>query len=188
MKKILSVALVMILAFSLVACGGEKENAKKYDIADSTALLTAVWDNVPEDKKFMSMGGDGQEAFVENAPGAYTLSDPEALESVFGFPADQVANIDNAASLMHGMMQNHFTAGAYHVKDAATIGDVTAAIQTSLENMRWICGTPEKFAIYTVDDYVISVYGLKDNLDSFAAALKTAYPEFVTVCDKNIAE
>ena len=183
MKRILSLALILVLALSLVACGGgEKETestfTKKYDIADSTALLSAVWDKYAEEDKFFTV--DGATSFV--------VDDAEALQAVFSFPSDQMANIDNAASLMHGMMQNHFTAGAFHVKDAAKIGELTAALQTSLEKTQWICGTPEKFAIYTVDDYVVSVYGLKDNLDNFAAALKAAYPEFTTVCDKVIEE
>ena len=188
MKRILSLVLILVLVLSLVACGGEEAKEEKYDIADSTALLTAAWDNVAEENRFFSMGGDGTDAFVENAPGAYKTSDAEALEAVFGFPADQAANIDNAASLMHGMMQNHFTAGAFRVKDAAKLDEVTAAIQKSLENMRWICGTPEMFAIYTVDDYVVSIYGLKQNVDNFSAALKVAYPKVATVCEKNIAE
>ena len=183
MKRILSLALILVLALSLVACGGGEGGAestvtKKYDIADSTALLSAVWDKFAEEGKFPT--ADGATSFV--------VDDAEALQSVFSFPSDYVADIDNAASLMHAMMQNNFTAGAFHVKDAAKLDEVTAAIQKSLENMRWICGTPEMFAIYTVDDYVVSIYGLKQNVDNFSAALKVAYPKVATVCEKNIAE
>ena len=179
MKRILSLALILVLALSLVACGGGEGGAestvtKKYDIADSTALLSAVWDKFAEEGKFPT--ADGATSFV--------VDDAEALQSVFSFPSDYVADIDNAASLMHAMMQNNFTAGAFHVKDTAKMGELTAALQKSLEETQWICGMPDKFAIYTVDDYVVSVYGLKDNLDNFAAALKAAYPEFTTVCEK----
>ena len=186
MKRILSLALVLVMALSLVACGGSETGTgsegdasnttvtKKYDIADSTALLSAVWDKFAEESKFPT--ADGATSFV--------VDDAEALQSVFSFPTDYVADIDNAASLMHAMMQNNFTAGAFHVKDTAKMSELTAALQKSLEETRWICGMPDKFAIYTVDDYVVSVYGLKDNLDNFAAALKAAYPEFTTVCEK----
>ena len=72
MKKITSLALALVLALTLTACGKKDNTAGNGDSsvpADATALLTAVWDAHSDDEKFPAAGGDYENP-VEDAPGA----------------------------------------------------------------------------------------------------------------------
>ena len=51
---------------------------------------------------------------------------------------------------------------------------------------RWMCGFPEKLVIVTVGDYIVSVFGHADPVDTFTAKLAAAYPNAKTVSDDPI--
>ncbi len=178
MKKLISVLLALTLVVGLVACGnsggGETEGEKLEVPASALEILEKIWNAYGEDKPFYAMGGDYGNP-VENAPGNYSLTD-EGLTSTLLVPADQVANIDQAASLIHGMMLNNFSAGVYHVT-----GDATAfaeAMHTVFSNNRWLCGTPEKQLIAVIGgQYVLAVFGLDELLTGFESKLTTVYPQ-----------
>lgn len=203
MKRIVALLLVCLLSFGLVACSkaentesGKEESqevseAPKLEIADSTEALTKVWELYTTDEKFPAMGGDA-ENIVNDAPGAFNVAKAEDLgmESTLCFPTAELSKIDNAASLVHGMMVNNFTAGAYHVTDAANTQAVVAAIKDKVANNQWMCGMPETLIIATIgDNYVVSAFGLKDNIDTFKAKLSEAYAENVSiVVDEAIVE
>ena len=79
-----------------------------------------------------------------------------------------------------------FTCGAFHAKES---GDVTALCGALRENIlarRWMCGFPEKLVIVTVGDYIVSVFGHADPVDTFTAKLAAAYPNAKTVSDDPI--
>lgn len=152
-------------------------------------LMTAAWNNVPEDNKFPVFGGapgEDIENIVDNGPGVFAIDDPSILEVHLGFPAASADKIDGAASLIHMMNANTFTAGAYHVKDAGTISELTAAIENSIMNKQWMCGFPEKLVIVTVDDYIVSVFGHGEPVDAFIGGLTAANPSAKKVCDKPV--
>lgn len=152
-------------------------------------LLTAAWDKVPEDSKFPIFGGtpgDDEDNISFEGPGAFALEDPATLDTHLGFPAASADKIDGAASLIHMMNANTFTAGAYHVKDAGTISDVTAAIKDNIMSRQWMCGFPEKLVIVTVDDCIVSVFGHGEAIDAFIGGLTAAYPSAQKVCDDPI--
>ena len=191
MKKIIAMLLVLTLAMGLVACGNNAENTESTpettteatteastDVVittDETAVtvLSTIWDYMEEDKKFFAMGGDMNNV-VDNAPGAYSLED-EGLTATLLIPQDQIANVSEAASLVHAMMLNNFTCGAFKVS-----GDVTAfveAMYTAVSTNRWMCGQPEKMAIAVIGEYVIVVFGLNDAVEPFLTAMTTVYPQ-----------
>lgn len=185
MKKLAVLLLAGVMTLGLVACGtknADLESGSKVEIADATELLTKTWEAVPEDKKFAVVGGDA-ENMVEEKAGKFNLEKAEelGLENTMCYPLDAVEYVDDAASLIHGMISNGFTAGAYHVTDAANVQNVVDAIKERTMNNRWMCGFPEKLIIVTVDDYVISAFGYLDNIDAFSEALTSVYGDAAVV-------
>ena len=174
MKKIIALLLAMVMAMGMVACGGnggEKEAVP----ASALEILETIWNSYGEDEKFPVMGGD-YSAPVDNAPGAFSLAEPENVTAMLLVPADQLANIDSAASLVHAMMQNNFTCGVFHVTgDAAAFAD---AMNTAISGNRWMCGMPEKMIVAVIGgEYVLAAYGINDAMGPFETKLTAAYPK-----------
>ena len=176
MKKIIALSLALVMALGLVACGGNNEGGEKEPVpASALEILETVWNSYGEDEKFFVMGGDYTNP-VDNAPGEFSLSEPENVTAMLLVPAEQLANIDKAASIVHAMMQNNFTCGAFHVTgDADAFAD---AMNTAISNNQWLCGVPEKMLVAVIGgEYVVAAYGLNDAMDTFEAKLTAAYPE-----------
>ncbi|MBR2042988.1 MAG: hypothetical protein IJ946_01465 [Clostridia bacterium] len=188
MKKILAILMATVLVLSLCACGGKGPTTS---IKDPAELLNNVWAKFGENEVFMAYGGDGGEdgmSFAENAAGAYSLTNAEALESQFAFPAAEVAKLESAATMIHGMMVNFYAAAAYKVADHNNTDALVTSIKDGLASMRWMCGQPDKYVIYTVDDlYIVSVYGNTMNVDNFKTHIVEAYPQAKLVVEEAIA-
>ncbi len=175
MKKIATVLLVAMLAMCLAACGGKDNNAGSVEIADATEILTTVWGTYAEDEMFPVGGGDYENMSMEG-PAAFDASKTEDLEALLNFPAASADKIDDAASMMHMMNANTFTAGAFHVADAADVNAVVDAIKDKVMNNHWMCGFPETLIIVQVgDSYVVSAYGNGELIDNFKTKLLAAY-------------
>ena len=183
MKKIIAMLLVLTMAMGLVACGnnggGETTTAATTTEAlevpgSALEILETVWSAYGEEEKFFAMGGDFNNP-VDNAPGKYDIAD-EGMTATLLVPAEQLSNVDDAASLVHGMMVNHFTCGAFHVT-----GDVDAfveAMYNAISGNRWMCGMPEKLTIAVIGgEYVVAAFGLTDIMDNYEAKLGVAYPQ-----------
>ena len=153
--------------------------------------MKAAWDKFGENDKFMAMGGDA-EAIVDGQPGAFNLEKAEelGLNSTLCFPMAELNKIDEAASLVHGMLANNFTAGAYHVTDVANAEDLVAAIDEEMKNTKWLCGVPEMKMIMTVnEEYVVSMFGSTDILNMFKEKFAEAYGDnFVVLVEEAITE
>lgn len=175
MKKIATVLLVAMLALCLAACGGGKENTGTVEIADAAEILTTVWGAYEEDEMFPVGGGDSENLSMEG-PAAFDVSKTEELEALLNFPAASADKIDGAASMMHMMNANTFTAGAYHVADSADVAVVSDAIKEKVMNNHWMCGFPETLIIVQVSDsYVVSAYGNGEMIETFKTKLMAAY-------------
>jgi len=188
MKKIIAMLLVLTMALGLVACGNNggaetTTTAPAPVAASALEILETVWGSYADDEKFFAMGGD-MNNMVDNAPGAYSLED-EGLTATLLVPTEQIANIDEAASLVHGMMLNNFTCGAYHVT-----GDVNAfaeAMYGAISTNPWMCGQPEKLIVAVIGEYVVALFGINDAVNPFEAKLKEAYPSANLVHNEAIA-
>ena len=105
--------------------------------ASALDLLEKVWSTYTEDEKFPASGGDYSEAnSKEDAPGVYDLTDRAAVDSALGLP--ETAKVDQAASLVHMMNQNTFTAAAYHCTDDADA--LATALRDNIQQRQWMCG------------------------------------------------
>lgn len=205
MKKLVALLMAGVMVFGFAACGnkdneGGKENqgqeeTVKVDVADATELFDKVWTNYGEtasaDIQFMAMGGDG-ENIVDGKPGKFNHENAadNGMESILCISTDAIALIDDAASLMHGMMANNFTGAAYHVADKANLQAVVDGIKDRTLNNQWMCGFPEKLVIVTVgEDYVISAFGYGQIIDAFKTSVTTVYGDLASVVvEESLAE
>lgn len=199
MKKFLSLLAAGVITFSCAACGSKDDSSKsdsetttsaeaEVQIADPVVLLTDVWALYAENEKFAVAGGDFNEENTNmEGPGRYGIADSEAIDAALGFPAASIDKIDDAASLMHMMNANTFTAGAYRVKEGEDAAAVAAAIKDNLAARQWMCGIPEKMLITTTGNYVVAAFGAADIMDNFKTKLTTAYPTTEVVVEEAIA-
>ena len=170
MKKIIAMILAATCIFAFAGCGStndeptnDQAQAAKY--ANATEVLTTVWDAYADDEKFASWGGN-TENMVDGAPGTFDLAMTEELTANLVLSADLAANIDDAATLMHGMNLNTFTAAAFHTSDdAAAFADAYA---TGLGANQWMCGIPENYVIIDAGNgYVVTAFGAADLMATF---------------------
>ena len=191
MKKLMALLLAGAMVFGCVACGngGQEETQPQAEILDAKDLLTQAWDIYGEDEKFFAMGGHF-EAPVDNGPGTYDLAKAEDLEISYCIPADAIAMVDDAATIMHAMNANNFSAAAYHVTDAANTQTIIDGIKDKTINNQWLCGFPEKLIIVTVgQDYIVSAFGSTDIVDNFYDKLVEVYgTEAALSVEENLAE
>ena len=94
-------------------------------------------------------------------------ADRAAVDSALGLP--ETAKVDQAASLVHMMNQNTFTAAAYHCTDDADA--LATALRDNIQQRQWMCGFPDKVAVAVVGEYVVSVFGAEDLVDTFMSHL-----------------
>lgn len=191
MKKIIAMLLVLTMAMGLVACGnngGASTTATTTEAvkgpASALEILETVWNSYAEEEKFPTMGGDVNN-MVDGAPGKYDLADA-GLTSTLLVPEDQIANVDEAASLVNAMMLNNFTCGAFHVKgDAKAFAE---AMHTAITSNRWMCGMPEKLLIAVIGEYVVAAFGINDFMTTFEAKLTAAYADANLAYNEAITE
>ena len=182
MKKIIAMLLALTMVAAMAACTPAANNNETttapvetttepaVTIASAVELLTTVWGQFGEDEKFFVMGGDF-DAMVDGAPGKVTNTD--FMSSNLVVPAEQVANITDAAALTHAMNANTFTSAAYAVADAKAFA---TAMQTAIQGNHWMCGFPEKLVIAEVDGFVVVMFGHGDAVNPFLTNLQAAYP------------
>lgn len=178
-KKLMCVVLAAVMTLSLIACTGKKEGKEevtvKTPVSSSDELLNKVWDTFGEDQKFPAMGGDFSNP-VDNVAGNFNIADVETLTYLLYIPADNVGMIDEAASLIHAMNTNTFTGAAFHLTDAANADALVQALKDNITTTQWMCGFPDKLAIYTVNgEYVVSAFGNAEIMDNFKTKLEEVY-------------
>ncbi|MBQ2812274.1 MAG: hypothetical protein IJE63_03395 [Clostridia bacterium] len=194
MKKLLALILAGAMLFAFAACGGNSDNGEtttqapvaQVDVADATDLLTKVWASFGDDEKPFVMGGYG-DTMVDGAPGKFDVSLAEDIDAMLGLPAANVADIDDAASVIHAMNANTFTCAAFHLNAGVDAAAFVDALKANLQARQWMCGIPEKILIVTVGDYVVSAFGAADILDNLNAKLGAQFSAAAVVVDEPIA-
>ncbi len=186
MKRTLSLILALALALSLAACGKKDDNSGAADApADSLTILNKVWESYTDDEKFPAAGGDYEHA-VDNAPGAFDPSDADNLSYMLSVPTDDASLIDDAASLMHMMNMNTFTCGALRTASADDAAKLASDLRDAIQAKQWMCGFPDKLVIATLGNYVVSVYGDEELVNTFRDKLLAAYSDASVVYDEAI--
>ena len=65
--------------------------------------------------------------------------------------------MDEAASLVHMMNANTFTAAAYHA--TGDTAELAQQLRDNIMQRQWMCGFPDKQVVAVVDEYVVAVFG-----------------------------
>lgn len=154
----------------------------------SVVILTDIWNAFAEEEKFPAMGGD-YITMVDGAPGAFDITKTEDLAAMLYVPADLADDIDEGASLLHGMNLNTFTGAALHLKDASNAESFTTSLKENILGTQWMCGFPDTLVIYTVnDEYVVYAFGNVDAIASFKNKVAEVYGEnAVLIAEENLA-
>ena len=134
---------------------------------DALSILTAVWNAYSVAEKFPA---------TEDAPISMDISNTDNISYLLTFPAEDAALIDGAASLTHMMNLNTFTSGAFHAVSAQDVTKLADDLHTAIADKQWMCGFPDKLVIVTLDQYVISMYGHEELINTFRDKLQAAYP------------
>ena len=195
MKKLIALILAGLMIFTLAACGTPADNEpdetkgnetkaeetkneapKLEGVAAPVDILTAIWATYNEEtEKFFSYGGDF-EHMVDNAPGAFDLTNKDTVVAQLVCPESAQAMIDGAASLIHGMNANTFTSAAYHIKGGSDAAAFLAEMKTAIQGNHWMCGFPEKVLTAKVsDDYVVVAFGNGEAIEIFKGKLTAIY-------------
>ena len=187
MKKTISLTLALVLALSLAACGKNGNTDSSADVpADANTLLTTVWDSYTDDEKFPAAGGDYENP-VEDAPGAVSIADADNLNYMLTLPVEDASKIDGAAALSHMMNANTFTCGAFHITSKDDVEAVANDLRDAIQSKQWMCGFPDKLVIFTYDQYVVSLYGDEELVNTFRDKFTAAYSDSVVAYDEAIA-
>ena len=199
MKKRLGiVGLAMMTMLAVAGCGEDKDTTTAtttettteaaVEITDSLEIFTTVWGTYGDEEKFAIAGGDYNNS-VMDAPGAFNVSDVESLDAMLGVPADAASYVDDAASMMHMMNANTFTAGAYRVTDAANQQDFCDKLKDNIMNRQWMCGFPDTLIIVSIgDNYVVSAFGNAEIIDTFKTKLTAEYPMSKIVYEESLVQ
>lgn len=207
MKKIISLILACVMMFTLAACGETKPTetnapettapaettvpvettAPAATVESSLAVLETVWANYGEGEKFFVIGGN-MESPVDGAPGNYDMAYAENLTYNLLIPAEQLANIDEAATMIHAMNANTFTCGAVHLTEGTDAAAFAQVMRDAIQGNQWMCGFPETLTVAVVGgEYVVIAFGHNDAMTPFKAHFGQAFPEAEVLFDEAIA-
>ncbi len=188
MKKIFSAILALTLVLGLTACGGAAEKPAETTApavsgpASALEALENTWAAYAEEEKFAVIGGS-MAAPVDGAPGSYDIADENITYSLL-IPAEQLANVTEAASLIHMMNANTFTGSAFKLAQGVAAADFAAAMKDAIVNNQWMCGFPEELVISSIGDVVVINFGAADLIEVFQTNLKEAYANAQTLVDE----
>lgn len=199
MKKFIAMLLTLTMVAALFAgCAGntdapvddnnatETTGASVNVTADATTVLTNIWAAFGEDEKFYIRGGNIENA-VENEPAAFNLEYAENLTYELLIPADQIANVAEAACMIHGMNANNMTVGAFKLVDGADRDAFVQAMYTAIQTNPYMCGFPDEMLIVVIEDtYVLTGFGSTDAMSLVKANLTEAYPEAEVLYDEAV--
>ena len=211
MKKIISLALAAVMALSLVACGTEKpaettapvetnapvvettvpvEETTGNETVSATgalAVLENIWAQYGEDEQFAVIGGN-MESPVDGAPGNYDMAYAENLTYNLLVPAESLASVDEAATMIHMMNANTFTSGVVHLTEGTDVGAFAQTMRDAIQGNMWMCGFPETMLIAVVEgEYVVIAFGINDAMNPFMTHFAEAYAEAEILFNEAIA-
>ena len=212
MKKIISLTLAAVMALSLVACGNEKPAETTVPTVETTApvvettvpveettgnetvsatgalaVLENIWAQYGEDEKFAVIGGN-MESPVDGAPGNYDMAYAENLTYNLLVPAESLASVDEAATMIHMMNANTFTSGVVHLTEGTDVAAFAQVMRDAIQGNMWMCGFPETLTIAVVEgEYVVIAFGINDAMNPFMTHFAEAYAEAEILFNEPIA-
>ena len=211
MRKFVSVMMALVMMLSLAACqsGGEKETTGApvetteapvetteapvettvpvAAVASAVEILENIWANYAEEEKFAIIGGN-PEAMYMDGPGNWDMAYAEGMSYNLLVPADSLASVDEAASMIHMMNANTFTCGVLHLVEGTDVTAFAAAMREAVQGNQWMCGFPETLVIAVIGgEYVLVAFGVNDAMTPFQTHLAEAYADAEILYNEAIA-
>lgn len=194
MKKNIALFVCLTVLMGIMGCGKSNDTTEEskvvetVDVEDATALLSDVWSMYEEADKFPVSGG-GYDNMSMEGPGKIDVTQADTLDSLLGVPGEGASMIDDAASMLHMMNANTFTAGAYHLTDASNQQKFEDLLKDNIMNRQWMCGFPETLIIVSVgEEYVVSAFGKADMIETFKTKLQAQYEAAEVIYEENLME
>lgn len=148
------------------------------DSGSALEILEKIWAQYDKSLQFPAAGGDPSDAnSVMGGPGRFSLEDPALAESVLGMPKSAGSSLLDAASLVHMLNANNFTAGAFQSAAPGDAADLAEQLQSNIQNRQWLCGFPEKLLILSMDGCVVSAFGNGEMIELFKTNALAAFGE-----------
>ena len=193
MKKMFAMLMVLTVMLSLLAGCGSKEPVQTETTAPAVEvpgsaleILETIWAAYGDGEKFPVIGGN-IEANIMDAPGNFDMAYAENLTWNLLVPEDRIADVTEAASMIHMMNANTFTCSAFRLAEGVTAADFGAAMKDAVLNNQWMCGFPEKLVIGSFgDSYVLVAFGVNDAMTPFETHLSEVYPGMETIANEPI--
>ena len=197
MKKFLAFLLAALMVFSMTACAPSMNETTAPSTTPattptqpstqsttvpandnqngSTQILSAIWDTYKDEDRFAAYGG-AVENSVADAPGALDLSNTEEITGRYLLPEDQLANVTEAASLVHMMNNNIFTAAVFGLKDGTDMQTVAEALFDNVMNNQWVCGQPDKLVLADMgSNQLLMAFGSNEAMEVFKTNMTGVY-------------
>jgi hypothetical protein len=199
MKKLIALLMALTMVVMMAACSTGNNETPATDATETTEavnvptvgsaleVLETIWNAYGDDEKFAVIGGNIENA-VDGAPGNYDLAYAENLTYNLLVPVELIANIDDAASMIHMMNANNFTSGVVHLTEGTDVAAFTEAMHTAISTNPWICGFPEKMIVAVIDgSYVLISFGVNDAMNPFEAHLTEVYANAEIIYNEALA-
>ena len=191
MKKLLAFVLVLVMGLSLLAgCAGNNQQPTEPQVsgpASALEVLENVWNLYGDDEKFAVIGGN-MENPVDGVPGVYDMAYAENLSYNLVIPAEELGNVTEAATMIHMMNANTFTAGVVKLADGVDVATFATTMHDALVNNQWMCGFPDKMVIADMGgQYLLVAFGVNDAMGPFETKLAEAYPNANSLYNEAIA-
>jgi len=151
----------------------------------SAQILAKIWTEYAENERFACYGGTVEHS-VSDAPGDLDMTNTEEIITKYLLPADQLANVESGASLVHLMNSNIFTAAVFKLKEGADVRAAAKALRDNIQKTQWICGQPDHLLVAEVEGHLLMSFAAKEAMDTFRQSLKTAYTETAIIYDEAV--
>ena len=99
------------------------------------------------------------------------------LSDLLLVPETELANIDEAATLIHAMNANTFTSGVVHLVEGTDAEAFANTMRDAIQGNMWMCGFPETLTVAVIGgEYVLIAFGINDAMNPFMTHFAEAFP------------
>lgn len=154
--------------------------------SSAAQLLGAIWDTYAQEERFAAYGGTVEQS-VSDAPGDLNMTSTEELTGSYLIPEDLLGDVEAAASLVHMMNSNIFTAAVLKLKSTGQPRAFADQWRGVIRENRWICGQPDRLLMMAIDEeHLLMAFGSSDAMDTFRSKANAVYGQSRTLFDEPI--
>ena len=152
----------------------------------SARILANIWGAYDAGDRFAAYGG-AIENSVADGPGDLDMMNTEELAARYLIPDNQLANVEEGASLVHLMNNNIFTGAVFKLTGSADTKTFAKALRDNIQGNRWLCGQPDKLIIADMgENHVLMAFASTDAMATFLGHLRTVYADASLLYEETI--